>query len=82
MQSIATDDPSCNDLDVFIDVTPMARASIDEACLPIPDQGFFTNELCYSTEEVEASMEDEEVIKVDQDIMNDLEHAFCHHWFK
>ena len=69
---IDTDEPFYDELGDVIDATPLARTSINESYLSTPDQEIFTKELDSSIEEVETDIEDEEVIKADQVIMNDL----------
>ena len=61
VQIINLEDPAYDPLDDILDVTPIARTSIDDPLLPTPDQELFANDdaSLLSSPEQETETEDE-----------------------
>ena len=70
-------DQSHGELEDRIDVAPLSRLSIDKTDLSTPDQDIFIDTEDSTNEQVENNDDPETVlISVDQDVINEFEHAF------
>ena len=84
VEIIDPNDPECDELEDKIEATPLARTSIDESDLPTLDQEIFLANEEKFVKIIETPDDDpeESSLSIDQNTMNEFEHAFDNHAHK